>query len=58
LYVLALPSCTMLITRVTAIPKKPVLAKRASSFTEEERESARQFRRNALKGQGWSLWNI
>jgi len=39
---------------IIRVPAEPVLQKRASSFTEEERESARQFRKNALK-QGKSL---
>jgi len=37
------------------VPKKPILEKRANSFTEEDRESARQFRKNALKGQDIDL---
>ncbi|OJA10504.1 hypothetical protein AZE42_07827 [Rhizopogon vesiculosus] len=37
------------------VPKKPVLEERANSFTEEERESARKFRKNALKGQDIDL---
>ena len=41
-----------------AIPKKPVLEERNSSFTEEERQSAMQIRKNVLKSQGRSLWNV
>ncbi|KAG2134782.1 hypothetical protein DEU56DRAFT_808535 [Suillus clintonianus] len=38
-----------------SVHKKPKLEKRANSFTEEERESARQIRKNALKAQDIDL---
>lgn len=41
--------------RNNSVHKKPKLEKRANSFTEEERESARQIRKNALKAQDIDL---
>ncbi|KAG2347187.1 hypothetical protein BDR05DRAFT_958661 [Suillus weaverae] len=38
-----------------SVHKKPKLEKRTNSFTEEERESARQIRKNALKAQDIDL---
>ncbi|KAG1740452.1 uncharacterized protein EDB91DRAFT_1082007 [Suillus paluster] len=43
--------------RNNSIPKKPV-QKRANSFTEEERQSARQIRKNVLKAQDIDLSTI
>ncbi|KIJ64697.1 hypothetical protein HYDPIDRAFT_175275 [Hydnomerulius pinastri MD-312] len=36
-------------------PEKPVMERRSNSVTEEERQSARKFRKNALKGQDIDL---
>lgn len=44
--------------RNNSVHKKPKLEKRANSFTEEERESARQIRKNALKAQDIDLSTI
>ncbi|KAG1776528.1 hypothetical protein EV702DRAFT_1109194 [Suillus placidus] len=41
--------------RNNSVHKKPKLEERANSFTEEERESARQIRKNALKAQDIDL---
>ncbi|KAG2108378.1 uncharacterized protein F5147DRAFT_773589 [Suillus discolor] len=41
--------------RNNSVHEKPKLEKRINSFTEEERESARQIRKNALKAQDLDL---